>query len=180
MNKYCCKEFQFDIEIDKTIFDYEPNIRRYSILLHKSTCASFQSFYHCFYCGKKLPKDFRKEWTKATEHLNLDDLWGKEWWDKIPKKYQTEEWWREKGLDKLFAGDEVWINPEYAPSPSDKYCCNTIEGSIYVEEKEIIAYEGYLREYFFICYESKHQRYRKISYCGFCGKKLPKNLKKEW
>ena len=47
------------------------------------------------------------------------------------------------------------------------------------EGPPFVAYEEYIREYFFVS-NNKSPRYRKFSYCIYCGKKLPKNLKQEW
>ena len=135
MKKYCCKQFKFDVEIDKTIFDYEQkigqcNLEHYNI---------YQPLYYCFYCGEKFPTYVGKD-----NSSKLNDS-------------------RKNIIINLL----------------DKYCCINMEGNV-EEEPFSIAYEEYSREYFLIFYKSKCQKYRKIYYCGFCGKKLPKNLKKEW
>ena len=75
MREHCCEKLKFDIEIDQ-IINYDISTRNYFINFKVEEGG--YPFYYCFYCGKKLPKSLSKEWGKATEHLNLDDLFGKE------------------------------------------------------------------------------------------------------
>lgn len=181
MSRYCCEKFKFDVEIDKTIFDYEPNIRAYKLINYKSDYGSYQPFYYCFYCGKILPQSLGEELYKVVkEELGLDfddnDVYFRER-DKLPKEFKTDEWWKKRNLDK-FSDNEIDNNKQDLEL-SDKYCCINIEGNI-EESPFTVAYEEYIIEYFLTCYRSKYRKYSEISYCGFCGKKLPKNLKQEW
>ena len=183
MNKHCCEILEFDVEIDKTIFDYEGSDREYLLINYKYEYGSYQPFDYCFYCGKKMPQSLSSERNKVIKkELGLDfgddDVYFKER-DKLPEEFYTDEWWRKRDIVNKLTDDKIDIEPKYMSEPSDKYCCINMEGNV-EEEPFSIAYEEYLREYFLTCYRSKYRKYRKIFYCGFCGKKLPKNLKKEW
>ena len=175
MKPCCCKKFKFDIEIEK-IINCDISIREYFINFEEEKCG--HRFYYCFYCGKKLPKSLSDEREKATKHIEPDDSFCRKWWNKLPKKYKTDEWYKELGLDKL-SDDEI-EGSHHKSSPSDKHCCYRMETTANYDEEgpPFIAYEEYLREYFFVSM-IKSPRYRKFSYCIYCGQKI-KNLKQEW
>ena len=176
MKPYCCEKFKFDIEIGR-IINCDISIREYFINFEGEEYG--YQFFYCFYCGKKLPKSLSEEREKATKHIEPDDSFCEEWEDKLPKKYKTDVWWKELGLDKL--RDNEIEGSDHKSSPSDKHCCYDMENTANYDEEgpPFIAYEEYIREYFFV-FTSKSPRYRKFSYCIYCGRKLPKNLKKEW
>lgn len=68
---------------------YNGKIREYVIspVGHISYTIS-----HCPGCGSKFPKSLREEWFDIIEKLGLN-AWEDR--DKIPKKYQTESWWKD-------------------------------------------------------------------------------------
>jgi hypothetical protein len=45
----------------------------------------------CPWCGERLPESRREEWFDAIEKLGINP-----WTEEIPKRYQTDEWYKDK------------------------------------------------------------------------------------
>jgi hypothetical protein len=63
----------------------------YGIIVHDGGSSKL-NIYFCPWCGTKLPFSKRDEWFDKIKALGLDPS-DKE---KIPKKYLTNEWYKEK------------------------------------------------------------------------------------
>lgn len=55
--------------------------------------------FFCPWCGAKLPQSLAKEWFEiVSKKFGITDLSDYKAISKLPKKYLTEKWWKEKGL----------------------------------------------------------------------------------
>ncbi len=52
----------------------------------------------CPWCGKKMPKDLWDRWYDEIEKLGFELPLEPDDYDKIPKEYMTDEWWKKRGL----------------------------------------------------------------------------------
>lgn len=97
-NKYaddvlnCCKQMSFHAKEKERIIIYEPMTRRIGIKINDNT---FQLINHCPWCGSKLPIEL----TNALSKIIFDDLKLDGYDDsRIPTEFQTDEWWKKRGL----------------------------------------------------------------------------------
>ncbi|HEV2916118.1 MAG TPA: hypothetical protein VGW78_00060 [Candidatus Babeliales bacterium] len=76
---------------------YSRRFRRYSIqLLGKN---SVQQMIYCFCCGKKFPESLFDKWYETLEkEYGLNDPTSKKQEKLIPAEFQTDEWWKKRGL----------------------------------------------------------------------------------
>lgn len=92
---------------------YEPEKRRFffssvpcAFLLHKvheNNNAKYRIVYSqiffCPWCGAKLPTSLGKEWFEiVSQKFGVTNLSDSKQLAKVPKKYMSEEWWREEKL----------------------------------------------------------------------------------
>jgi hypothetical protein len=95
--KHCCKVMNYHVH-SKNLIDYEPESRDYLFTLRNHSDGNYQSVIYCPWCGKKLPKSLNKEWCAIIKEKFGLDYVLKEDWDRLPKEFKTEEWWRKRGL----------------------------------------------------------------------------------
>jgi hypothetical protein len=58
-----------------------------------------QGIMYCPWCSKKLPERLRDKWFETLEkEYNLDDPCREEQEKWIPKEFETDEWWKKRGL----------------------------------------------------------------------------------
>jgi hypothetical protein len=106
---YCSKHTS-DTCSDSLIL-YEPEKRRFSL---KNMSSSFLAdkyykyipkrllyfqIYCCPECGKNFPKSLASEWFEVvTKQFGITDIYNKKQLAKLPPKFLTGDWWRERGL----------------------------------------------------------------------------------
>ena len=95
---HCCPIMQDAFDDQRVYIGYVPKYREYFINMRNEPIIAYLITY-CPWCSKKLPKSLRKKWfnTLKSEH-NLDDPWGKEQEKLIPKEFNSDEWWKKRGL----------------------------------------------------------------------------------
>ena len=69
-------------------FLYDPKFREYGLRILDGGTSQIPVNY-CPWCGKKLPTSLRDKWFAELKALKIDP--GA---DKIPEKYQTDEWYK--------------------------------------------------------------------------------------
>ena len=183
MPKNCCLELDFDVMIDKTAIKYVSYSKIYRLLNQDLTTF----FYFCYYCGYKFSYGIYREWLKISEKFapsneyNYPSVTTVEIYEKLPKKYQTDQWWKEllEYMDEEEIGDEEPETPKAEPSKKG-HCCSDMDMNIEQESTKLIKYEKHIRKYLLTYYHSKHRKYNQIHYCSYCGTKLPKSLEEEW
>lgn len=80
------------------LIEYNAFSREYHFLLNGPSLGMHTEFFYCPWCGKKLPESLFEEWSKVIkENYGWDRVHAEEW-ERLPEKFRTEEWWREKGL----------------------------------------------------------------------------------
>jgi len=79
---------------------YLAKYREYNIpLLYKNKVTALQGIMYCPWCNKKLPERLRDKWFEILEkEYNLDDPRREEQEKLIPEEFETDEWWKKRGL----------------------------------------------------------------------------------
>ena len=96
--QHCCDKMEISITPQFDIISYDPESRDYLIKLYGDQKGRYIAMRYCPWCGTKLPQSLNMEWCEAVKQdLGLEDVDAEEW-AKLPEKYKTEQWWRERGL----------------------------------------------------------------------------------
>jgi uncharacterized protein DUF6980 len=93
---HCCLTMDRGLQSERKILQYDKKYREYSINLSRSKGGFL--FDYCPFCGKKLPESLRKLWFNILEqeyHLEFPLSLDKK---KVPAEFQTDEWWKKRGL----------------------------------------------------------------------------------
>lgn len=101
----CCEGLYLMSREPESPLQYEPEKRRFRIW---SPAPAFRKegqpiivydIFFCPKCGQELPDDLSKVWADTIrEEFEVYNIIDPKQLEKLPKKYLTEEWWREKGL----------------------------------------------------------------------------------
>ena len=97
--KFCCKPFEYSLvnEDDSGNIIYVPSTRVYAVSGNPPAVIKY-----CPFCGSKLPDelyDKRYEFIGkelGKEYLSDDD--GNPPKKELPQEFQTDEWWKKRGL----------------------------------------------------------------------------------
>lgn len=96
---FCC--FDMDSMLDKSEGEpvykiaYSPHVREYFL---ESVEGYIRTIEFCPWCGSQLPKSLSDEWFDILEKELKLDPWIPKQKKKIPAEYQTDEWWKKRGL----------------------------------------------------------------------------------
>jgi hypothetical protein len=97
---YCCKSMEDQVlfPLEEALIKFSPEFRSYDFVLHGKKYGAYRDIFYCPWCGTKLPKDLGEEWGELLEkEYGLEDPgWMKT--EDLPKEFQTDEWWRKRGL----------------------------------------------------------------------------------
>ncbi len=105
--KHCCSKMEGTVEEKNHSVSYEDYTRTYHVNVGQSfinedtgevEVSVVDRITYCPWCGKKLPKSLRSEWYDEIENLGIELPLDNEKIKKLPKEYQTEEWWKKKGV----------------------------------------------------------------------------------
>ena len=98
---HCC--LAMDYAVDKTSSEnvspcfYNPKFRRYYLKATQGLGGGQINF--CPYCGTKLPEELGDVWFNILEEeYGLDDPGWPEQKAKVPAEFETDEWWKKRGL----------------------------------------------------------------------------------
>jgi hypothetical protein len=104
MTKYCCEDMRRNAEYKdetKDEFDCPDNLitygrvfDEYGIIIHDGG-SSYIQIRFCPWCGTRLPNSKRKLWFETLEGMGHNSPMFD---DTIPKEFQTDEWWKKRGL----------------------------------------------------------------------------------
>ena len=90
---HCCISMDFQIKDINGIMMYRSYRRQYAVTVGISI---LQDISHCPWCGVKLPIDlsdiFFEEIDKLGIEIEVFDIKA------VPDEFQSEEWWRKRGL----------------------------------------------------------------------------------
>ena len=76
-------------ENQENLIQYEPKWNSYFIVIRDDASSRlYQEITYCPWCGERLPPSKFREWHETLESMGLD--WAR---DRIPAKFQTDEWW---------------------------------------------------------------------------------------
>ena len=97
--KHCCVDMEISVVKEEyALMEYEEETRRYFFRLYNNPDGDIRGMAYCPWCGSKLPRGLDKEWcAEIKKKFGYDSVYAEEW-AKLPEKYKTEQWWREKGL----------------------------------------------------------------------------------
>ena len=96
--EHCCKDMDFHLKAEEIYLDYYPYDRTYFIPYKRKFGGGIQTIQYCPWCGKKLPKSLRDELFETLEKECDLDINFLEFKKKAPKEFQTDEWWKKRGL----------------------------------------------------------------------------------
>lgn len=94
---HCCKSMTMKLEDGKVPLEYFPIPREYGINLPGSSAIELLKY--CPWCGKKLPKNLRKEFYKIlkTEYNVEPDFFISDD-PHVPVEFKSDAWWKKRGL----------------------------------------------------------------------------------
>jgi hypothetical protein len=101
-SEYSCSKFPLIYESEKRRF-FLPNIASF-FNFHgfpiKPNRKLLNQIFYCPWCGKVLPKSLANEWFRiVTTEFGVSDIYNhKQLAAKVPQKFLSEDWWRERGL----------------------------------------------------------------------------------
>ncbi|HEV2916680.1 MAG TPA: hypothetical protein VGW78_02940 [Candidatus Babeliales bacterium] len=105
--KHCCEVMEGILERSSEgalTFKYINNIRMYlvnEVIKDKNRLVfnGCNKILYCPWCGTKLPESLGDKIDEVLEkEYNLIDAWSDENKNKIPAEFQTDEWWKKRGL----------------------------------------------------------------------------------
>lgn len=96
--KHCCQDMDMHLESNEIYLSYCPIDRTYYIPYKKKMGGGYQVLLYCPWCGKHLPKELRNELFDILEQEYNLDISFLEIKKKAPKEFQSDEWWRKRGL----------------------------------------------------------------------------------
>ncbi len=97
--KHCCRIMEHWAVVEPGVLEYFPTTREYKFVLYDDPdYHTHKQIFYCPWCGMKLPESLAKEWENILKQdLGLHYI-SQDAFRKLPEKYKTEQWWREKGL----------------------------------------------------------------------------------
>jgi uncharacterized protein DUF6980 len=103
--EHCCETMESILERGESALHYEDDIRTYliwEILFKKGKIylGACNIIRYCPWCGKKLPEKLGKKMEEILEkEYKLINPWSsKKKMKLIPQEFQTDEWWKKRGL----------------------------------------------------------------------------------
>ena len=97
-SNFCCQDLEHSISIEANLINYDSSIRSFRFILHDNRYGDYLPFDYCPWCGTKLPKSLNAEWAEEVKKkIGYDCVFVQEW-EKLPEKYKTDQWWKERGL----------------------------------------------------------------------------------
>ena len=96
---YCCAPLW--ISVDRNELIYEPVLKCFGFRTDVENSESYQVMRYCPFCGARLPVLTLKFLDVVEEELGEDMLpggWFPEDRKHLPQEFQTDEWWRKRGL----------------------------------------------------------------------------------
>lgn len=107
MSNHCCTKIEGVLEENSTPLRYVPYTRSYYIEYFPTEEQNTdyilvaERILFCPWCGTCLPRSLLSEWVQIIERkFGITDTLDKKQLEKIPKKYLSEEWWKEEYHDK--------------------------------------------------------------------------------
>lgn len=94
----CCdmmREWAFEGE--DLVLQYWPQDREITIPLPPRRGGGVVVIQHCPWCGKELPRSLSEERYASIEQ-EMGEAFEKDYPEKMPRKYRSDKWWRERGL----------------------------------------------------------------------------------
>ena len=94
---YCCKDMDQFVNDKRDPIEYNFVFREYFISIKYSNNIIRLSY--CPWCGEKLPESLRdKFFDVLEEEYGLELSIGELDDERIPKEFQSDEWWKKRGL----------------------------------------------------------------------------------
>ena len=89
--EYKCDQHSDPFDCPDCLISYIPKFDEYGIIVHNGGSSSVEITF-CPFCGAKLPESKRDAWFEKLEGLGITEPSD----PKIPKEYETDEWFRKK------------------------------------------------------------------------------------
>jgi hypothetical protein len=98
---HCCLTMHYAVNKNNpenvSPISYNPKFRGYYLTATRGPGG--RQIEYCPHCGTKLPKELSDEWFDILEEeYGLDNPISLEQQKQIPVEFQTDEWWKNRGL----------------------------------------------------------------------------------
>ena len=103
-NGFCCERMKLAVDDIDCPLNYKPKLRYYGMSAPKSLLKKNQIWpgymiEFCPFCSAKLPKDLVGELFEVLEkEYGIDDPYYNDQRKGMPQEFETDEWWRKRGL----------------------------------------------------------------------------------
>lgn len=105
---FCCYGIRNNVTLESNkrkgqVIMYDPALREFSIIVIDMPDAICVIDY-CPYCGQKLPNSLREEHYSTIykelgeKYLRSDEDTYDDFMNRLPEEFQTDEWWKKRGL----------------------------------------------------------------------------------
>ncbi|HEV2916678.1 MAG TPA: hypothetical protein VGW78_02930 [Candidatus Babeliales bacterium] len=97
--EHCCLKMENSIHESNNISPWVYNARQRSYYVKSLNHPGAEIIDYCPFCGKKLPNPLFDEWWRILEEeYGFDNPGEAREKNKIPAEFQTDEWWKKRGL----------------------------------------------------------------------------------
>jgi uncharacterized protein DUF6980 len=101
---HCCETMDRILQRGSSALFYKSNIRKYriwEIIFGKNSIelGMCNSIRYCPWCASKLPESLGDEIEETlAREFGITESWEPEQAARIPAEFQTDEWWKKRGL----------------------------------------------------------------------------------
>jgi hypothetical protein len=95
----CCEALKRNINDCENHLYYSRKYRQYAICRVGTT--SITCIDYCPWCGIKMPKSLEDQWDEILEKeygIVITEPWNKKQLSQIPDEFNSDEWWKKRGL----------------------------------------------------------------------------------
>jgi hypothetical protein len=106
---FCCNQLRNNVTLEKNrkkrqVVMYEPDVRRFSVSVINEGDSFLSPIMFCPYCGQRFLPFLEEKFSETIrrelgeEYLRQDDDSYDEFISRLPQEFQTDEWWKKRGL----------------------------------------------------------------------------------
>jgi hypothetical protein len=93
----CCDTFKLFLNDCRVGLIYDRRTRDFGI--RRPYGSGSHGISHCPWCGTMLPLDLIDKWEEVLKkEYGISDPWSSQQEKLIPAEFQTDEWWKKRGL----------------------------------------------------------------------------------
>jgi hypothetical protein len=87
-----CDKHPDPFDCPDNLIDYSPKFREYGLIIHDGGTSSCRIRF-CPWCGAQLPASLRDHWFEELDRLRIDP-----WEGNVPEEFQSDAWWKHRGV----------------------------------------------------------------------------------